>query len=168
MSISSVGSSPVLQWLQSYLSSGAGSSKGTPASCGCQPSGDMTSISTEAAQLNASHASQADDPSQAEGATRTPGYRRHHRHGEGGEGAFMDRLAQSIISDLQQATGTGTPSESGSSTPATTSSSDRGGSFVDKLAQSIANDLLSKYQQTTGGGNSSSSPNATSPVNVIA
>ena len=50
MSISSVGSSPVLQWLQRYLS-GAGASTGDQSCSGCQPSGDKASISNEAIQF---------------------------------------------------------------------------------------------------------------------
>lgn len=167
MSVSSVGSSPVFQWLQSYLAD-AGSSKGNSSSCSCQPAGDTTSISKEAAQLNADQASQALDPSQTESVAGTRGHHHHRRHGEGGEGSFMDRLAQSIISDLQQATETGTAGDAESSTPATPSSSATGGSFIDKLAQSIANDLLSKYHQDSGAGKPASPANATSQVNVIA
>lgn len=168
MSISSVGSSPVLQWLQSYLS-GAGSSKGSASSCGCQPSGDTASISQEAAQLNANQVSQVSDSSQPSGAVGTQGRHHHHHHrGEQDGGSFVDRLAESILSDLQQATENGGSPEAGSATPASVSSSATGDSFIDKLAQSIANDLLSKYQQATGASVSSSQPSATSQVNVIA
>ena len=66
MSVSSVGSSPVLQWLQSYLS-GVGASTRNQSSCGCQQPADRTSISKAAAQWNASQPSQAIDPAQTSG-----------------------------------------------------------------------------------------------------
>ena len=166
MSISSVGSSPVLQWLQSYLA-GGGSSKSTVSSCDCQASADTTSISKEATELSANQASQPVDPSQAEGVARGQGHHRHHRHEAGGEGSFMDRLAQSIITDLQQATGNSASTPAGSSNSDSDSSAASGGSFIDKLASEIAKDLLSKYQQVAGSSASSSSPTS-SQVNTIA
>lgn len=168
MSISSVGLSPVLQWLQSYLS-GAGASTGNQSSCGCQPSADTTSISKEAAQLNASQSSQATDPAQASGVNGPQGHPRHRHHGGGQDGhSFVDRLAQSIVSDLQQATGTDASTSSGSPTPGSASASATGGSFIDKLASEIANDLLAKYQQAAANGSSSSQTSSSSQVNTVA
>ncbi len=172
MSITSVASSPALQWVQNYLSA-AGASTGKQSSCGCQPSGDTTSISPEAAQLNASQTSQSADQSQTSGVSRSQGHHRHHHHQGGGQGgsSFVDQLAQSIVTDLQQATGSGATAGSGtSSTAAATSSttSAAGGSFIDKLASSIANDLLTAYQQATGSSATSSSANTTSQVSSVA
>ena len=167
MSISSVGASPMLQWLQSYLS-GASGTTGKSSSCGCQSSRDTASISQEATQLNASQPSQTLDPSQASGIKSTEGHHRHHHHGGSQDGeSFIDQLAHSVMTDLQQATGNGASNPAGASHSASESSSSSGESFVDKLASEIAKDLLSKYQQGTGSNNSSS-PATTSQVNTIA
>lgn len=168
MSVSGVGSSPVLQWLQNYVSS-AGSATGSQSSCGCQPVNDTTSISQEAVQLNANQASQASDPSQASGVNGSQGHRHHHRHhhggGQGGN-SFVDQLAQSIVTDLQNATGSGVASGSGSS-DATAQASANGGSFIDNLASAIANDLLAKYQQASGSAGTSSPSSTVNQVNAI-
>lgn len=55
MSVSAVGTSPMVQWLQNYLSA-AGSASGSQSSCatcGDQSTTDTTSISQEAKELNA-------------------------------------------------------------------------------------------------------------------
>jgi hypothetical protein len=169
MSVAGVASSPILQWLQNALSS-AGSAPGSPSSCGCQSSSsDTTSISQQAVQLNATQASQAPDPSQTSGVYGPQGHHHHHHHGGGqGGGSFMDQLAQSIITDLQKATGSGASVGSGSSTTGSTSSSTADGSFVDKLASKIANDLLAQYQQATGSTAPTSQSSTTNQVNVTA
>lgn len=167
MSISSVGSPPILQWLQSYLS-GANASTGKQSCGGCQASSDTASISQEAAALNASQPSQPSDPSQTSGINGTQGHHRHHHHGGGHDGpSFMDQLAHSIVSDLQQATGTGASSSAGAAPSDAGTSSTSGGSFIDKLASRIADDLLAKYQQATGA-TTSPSPATTSQVHTIA
>lgn len=150
MSVSGVGSSPVLRWLQNYLSS-AGSATGSPSSCGGpSSSNDTTSISQQAVQLNADQAPQATDPSQTSGLYGPQGHPHHHHGGGQGGGSFMDQLAQSIVTDLQKATGSGASAGSGSSTTGSASSSTTSGSFVAKLASEIANDVLAQYQQATG------------------
>lgn len=168
MSVSGVGSSPVLQWLQSYLSK-AGPATGSQSCCGCQSSSDTTSISQEAVQLNASQASQTPDLSQASGVNGAQGHHGHHHHHDGGQGgsSFIDQLAQSIIADLQSATGSGATSGAGSS-DATAQASTNGGSFLDKLASKIAEDLLAKYQQAGGPAGTSSQSSTGNQVNAIA
>lgn len=169
MSISGIGSSPALQWLQSYLSS-SGSATGSQSSCGCPPASDTASISQKAVQLNASQASQTSDPSQTSGVNGSQGHHHHHRHGGGqGGSSFMDQLAKSIVSDLQSATGNGDASGSvGSAAPA--QASGNGGSFIDQLASVIAGDLLAKYQQATGSAGAGTSPQSgtANQVNAIA
>ena len=173
MSIAGVGASPGLQWLQNYLSpSGTGS--GSQSSCGRQASTDMASISQQAMQLNASQGAQSPDASLTSGVTGTQGQQHHHHHhhhdksGSGGQ-SFVDTLAQAIVTDLQQATGSGTPTGSGSSTAEPASSSLSGGSFLDKLASAIANDFLTQYQQTTGSTPpSTAQASPSSQVNTVA
>ncbi len=169
MSVSGVGSSPVLQWLQNYLSS-AGSATGGQSSCGCQAPSDTTSISQQAIQLNASQASQSTDPSQTAGVNGSQGRHHHHHHHGGRQGgqSFVDQLAQSIVTDLQNASASGASAGSGSSTTGSSSSSGSGGSFIDKLASDIANDLLAQYQQATGTTTSTTPTSPTSQVNAIA
>ncbi|MGH7182486.1 MAG: hypothetical protein ACREJN_10965 [Nitrospiraceae bacterium] len=170
MSVAGVESSPILQWLQSTLSS-AGSATGSPSSCGCQSSPtDTTSISQQAVQLNANQASQVPDPSQTSGIYGPQGHHHHHRHhgGDQGGGSLMDQLAHSIVTDLQKATGSGASAGSGSSTTGTASSSTTGGSFIDKLANEIANDLLAQYQQATASTAPTSQSSSTNQVTVTA
>src|SRR5574340_299057 len=100
MSVSCIGSSSVLQWLQTYLSS-AGSATGSQSSCGCQSSSDTTSISQEAAQLNATQASQATDPSQTSGVNGSQGHHRHH-HQIGRDGNSLDRKSTRLNSSHQK------------------------------------------------------------------
>ena len=167
MSVAGIGSSPILQWLQTALSS-AGSATGSPPSCGCQSSStDTASISQQAVQLNANQTSQAADPSQTSGVYGPQGHhhRHHHRADGHGGGSSIDQLAQSIVTDLQKATGSGASVGSGSSTTGSASTSATGGSFIDKLASEIANDLLAQYQQATGLTSQSSTTNQ---VNVTA
>ena len=170
MSVSGVGSSPLLQWLQNYLSpaGSAANSSSSSASRGCQSTGDTTSISQQAVQLNATQAGQLTDPSQPSDVNGSQGHHHHHHHHGGGQGngqgngSFIDQLAQSIVTDLQQATASGASSES--STAGASGSTSTGGSFIDKLASTIANDLLAQYQQSTG---SASTP-STRQVNAVA
>jgi len=172
MSVSGVESSPVLQWLQTYLSRG-GSNTASPCSCpstGSQPSGDTASISQQALQLNALQTAQSTDPSQASGTTGAQGHHHRHHHHHGGQGngqqsgSFIDRLAQSIVTDLQQANGSETSSQSSTSA----GSSGNNGSFIDKLASAIANNLLAQYQQSTGSTTSTSPTGPTNQVNAVA
>jgi hypothetical protein len=170
MSVSSVGSSPALQWLQNYLSS-SGAATGTQPPCGCQSSRDSSSISQEAVQLNASQVSQATDPSQASAAGGSQGHHHHHHHGGGhGGGSFVDQLAQSLVTDLQQAIGSGDASGPGSLTTTTGSagSTATAGSFIDQLASQISKDLLARYQQASGSSASSSPTSVATQVNAIA
>jgi hypothetical protein len=165
MSVSGVESSPALQWLQNYLSS-VGSATGSQSYSGCQSSSDTTSISQEAVQLNASQASQTPDLSQTSGVNGPQGHRHHRHHGEGqGGNSFVQQLGQSIVTDLQKATGGGAASESGSSA-ATAQVSATSGSFIDKLASEIANDLLAKYQQASGLAGISSQSSTGNQVNA--
>ena len=168
MSVSSVGSPPVLQWLQSYISK-AGPATGNQSSCGCQPASDTTSISQDAVQLNASQALQTSDPSQTSGINGPQGHHGHHHHHGGGQGgsSFMDQLAQSIIADLQSATGSGATSGAGSSN-ATAQASANSGSFLDKLASKIAGDLLTTYQQASGAAGTSAQSSTGNQVNATA
>jgi len=169
MSVAGVGSSPILQWLQNALSS-TGSATGSPSSCGCQSSSnDTTSISQQAVQLNANQAPPATDPSQTSGLYGPQGHHHHHHHGgRQGGGSFMNQLAQSIVTDLQKATGSEAQAGSGSSTTGTSSSSTTGGSFIDKLASEIANDLLAQYQQANGSTAATSQSGSTNQVNATA
>lgn len=164
MSVSGVGSSPALQWLQDSLTSRAGSAAGGQSSCGAQSSPDTTSISQQALQLNAAQASQTVDPSQASGVAGAQGHHHHHHRHGGGQGAggqggnsFVDQLAQSIVTDLQKATGSDTASGSAATTA---QAGGNGGSFIDKLASAIANDLLAKYQASGSNGTIASTVNA--------
>jgi len=162
MSVSSIDSSPTLQWLQSYLS-GSGPATEKPLSCGAQFSSDTTSISQEAVQLNASQTLQAPDPSRASGVNGSQGHHHHHHYG-GGQGAnsFVQQLGQSIVADLQNATGGGVASGSEASA-ATAQTSANGGSFIDKLAGVIASDLV-----TSGSAGSSSQSSKGNQVNATA
>lgn len=166
MSVSGVGSSPVLQWLQSYLS-GSGPATGSQPSCGCPSSSDTTSISPEAVQLNASQALQVPDPSQTSGVNGSQGH--HHRHHGGGQGerSFVSQFAQSIVTDLQNGTSGGMASGSGSPN-ATAQASTNGDSFLDKLASKIAEDLLTKYQQASGPAGASTLSSTGNQVNATA
>jgi hypothetical protein len=166
MSVSGIGTSSVLQWFQNYLTS-AGSATGSQSSCGCQPSGDTTSISQQAVQLNASQASQPTDPAQTPGISGTQKHHHHrHHHGGGQDGhSFVDQLAQSIVSDLQNATGAG--ATSGAAAPSAQAGA-TGGSFIDKLASEITNDLLATYQQAGGSTGTPSQSGSVNQVNTIA
>lgn len=167
MSVSGVGTSPVLQWLQNYLAK-AGPATGNQASCGCQPASDTTSISQDAVQLNASQALQTSDPSRTSGVTGPQGHHGHHHHGGGqGGNSFMNQLAQSIITDLQGATGSGATSVAGSS-DATEQASANGGSFLDMLASKIAGNLLTMYQQAGGTAGTSPQSSTGNQVNATA
>jgi hypothetical protein len=79
----------------------------------------------------------------------------------------MDQLAQSIITDLQKATGSGATSGAGSS-DATAQASTNGGSFLDKLASKIAGDLLTTYQQAGGAAGTSAQSSTGNQVNATA
>lgn len=169
MSVSGVGSSPMVQWFQNNLS-GAGPATGSPSSSRCRSSSnDTTSISQQAVQLHANQASQAPDPSQTSGVYGPQGHHHHHHHGGGqGGSSFMDQLALSIVTDLQKATGNGASAGSGSSTTGSATSSATGGSFIDKLASKIANDLLAQYQQAIASTVPTSQSSTTNQVNVTA
>ncbi|MEO5954577.1 MAG: hypothetical protein ABIR36_02645 [Nitrospiraceae bacterium] len=79
----------------------------------------------------------------------------------------MDQLAQSITDDLQNATGGGAASGSGSS-GATAQASTNGSSFRDKLASKIAEDLLAKYQQAGGPAGTFAQSSKGNQVNATA
>ncbi len=170
MSISSINSSTVLQWLQSSLSM-AGLTVGnqsSSASCESQSGSNAISPFQQALQMLTSQTAQPTDPQQSLSVNGAQGTHHHHhyRHsgGEGnnqGNASFIDQLAQSIVSDLQQTDSTGTASTTNSSS----ASSGNGLSFIDGLASAIANDLLAKYQQTT---DSSPAPSPSTQVNAVA
>ncbi len=173
MSVSSVGTSPMLQWLQNYLSSAgsASSTQSSSPSCGTQSTSDMASISQQAVELNADSTEQGADPSQPPDPSTVRAHHAHHHHHHGdeqgqsqGDGSFIDQLAKSIVTNLQQATGSDTSSESNTSTDANGNED----SFLEKLATAISNDLLAKYQQSTGSESTTSSTGDTNQVNAIA
>src|SRR6185437_8922775 len=139
MSISSINSSPVLQWLQNSLSTagltvGNQSSRG---SCDSQSAGSAISLFQQALQVMTNQTALPTDASQSLNVNGTQGqhHHHHHRHSGGGSndlghGAFIDQSAQSILSDLQQT------DETGASSPTSSSSavSGDGVSFIDGLA----------------------------------
>src|SRR6185312_3174707 len=107
------------------------------------------------------------DPQQSLSASSAQETHHHHHHHSGGAGnnqgdeGFIDQLAQSLVSDLQQADGTGT-----SLTGDSSSASDGSGlSFLDGLVSAFANNSLTQYQQTTDSSHESSS---SSQVKAIA
>ncbi|MBX3235094.1 MAG: hypothetical protein KF814_02990 [Nitrospiraceae bacterium] len=160
MSISGIGSSSMVQWLQSYLSNPKTPGE-TQAACGCQHSSDSASISQDAIQQNANQALQSLDPSQASGASATQGHHHHrHHHGSGQqEGNFVSQLAQAIATDLQQASGNTTSADASVATGDTPAQpvNSTGDSFVTRLADLIAHDLLAQYQQQSQASTSASS-----------
>lgn len=96
-------------------------------------------------------------------------YHHHHDQGKGednnrGYGSFIDQLAHSIISDLQQDGSTGALSSPGFPSDPNAN----GGSSIEGFASVIANDLLTKYQPATGVGPASSLTSPTNQVNAIA
>ena len=155
MSISSINSSPVLQWLQNSLSTagltvGNQSSRG---SCDAQSASNAISLFQQAMQIMTNQTAPPADAAQSLNVNGTQGqhHHRHHRHSGGGSndlgnGSFIDQLAQSILSNLQQT------DETGASSPTSSSSAFNGNgvSFSDGLASAIANNLLS--QIPTGDG----------------
>lgn len=173
MSISGINSFSTLQWLQSSLSA-AGLTVGnqsSAASCGPQSGSDAISLFQQALQVIPNQTATPTDSQQSLSVNGTQGQHHHHHHHSGGErndqgnGAFIDQLAQLIVSDLQQTDGTGTAPTAGSSS-ASSASNGSGGSFIDGLASAIANNLA-HYQQAM---NSSPAPSSSpSPqVNAIA
>ena len=76
-------------------------------------------------------------------------------------------VAIEVIYDLQNATGGGAASGSGSS-GATAQASTNGSSFRDKLASKIAEDLLAKYQQAGGPAGTFAQSSKGNQVNAIA
>ncbi len=171
MSVSSVGTSPMLQWLQSYLSSAGSvsSNQSCNASCGAQSMSDTASISQQAVELNADQTEPLSDPSQLPDlSTLRAHHTHHHHHGDEqglnqDDGSFMDQLAKSIVPDLQQPAGSDASSESN----APTDSQGNEGSFLDRLAHAIANDLIAQYQQSPGSDSTRSSTGDTSQVNAV-
>jgi hypothetical protein len=162
----------MLQWLQNYLSS-AGSAGGSPSSSApssTQSTTDTASISQQAVQLNADSTESVPDPSQLPDLSQLRAHHPHHHHhgGEHGQsqegGSFIDQLAKSIVTNLQQATGSDASSQSNPSTE----SNGNDDSFLEKLATAISNDLLAKYQQSTGSESTASSTGDTNQVSAIA
>lgn len=164
MSISNISSSPILQWFQQSLST-AGLTVGNQsanASHDAQSGTHTISPFQQALQMLTSQTAQPTDPQQSLSASGAQGQHHHHHHHSGGEskdqgkGSFIDQLAQSIMSDLQQ---TDSPGASSTADPSSASNGS-GLSFLDGLASAIANNLITKYQQAT---ESSQAPLSTSP-----
>lgn len=168
MSVSGVGTSPLLQWLQHAHSQTGSAAKGRSC-CGGESSSDTTSISQEAIQLNAIRTPQSADRPQASEIRGAQGHHGHHQHQDGkqDERSFIDRLVQSISTDLRSATGSDTASGAGSS-DAIVRASTIGGSFLDKLASKIAEDLLATYRQAGGAAGTASQSSIGSRVNATA
>ena len=173
MSISNINSSPVLQWLQQSLSM-AGLTVGNQSSrtsTDAQSGSNAISSFQQALQMLTSLTAQPTDAQQslsANGAQAT--HHRHHHHYSGGDGhdpgngSFVDQLAQSILSDLQQTDDTGGSSSTSSSSAPT----DSGASFIDGLASAIANNVLAQYHQATDVSQAPSSISSPSQVSAVA
>ena len=169
MSISNINSSPVFQWFQQSLST-AGLTVGNQSSSASNDtqSGTNTILPfQQALQMLTSQTAQPTDPQQLLNVNGTQGqHHHHHHHHSGGEskdhgnGSFIDQLAQSILSDLQQTDDTGASSATSSSSAPNGS----GESFIDGLAGAIANNLPAKYHQAT---DSSQAPLSTSPPTQV-
>ena len=173
MSISNITSSPVLQWLQQSLST-AGLTVGNQSS---RASNDVQSGSyaissfQQTLQMLTSLTAQPTDAQQSLSANGAQGtHHRHHHHHSGGEehdrgnGSFIDQLAQSILSDLQQTDDTG----ASSTTSPSSASNGSGASFIDGFANAIANNLLAKYHQAIDSGQAPSSASPPSQVSAVA
>lgn len=168
MSISSINSSTLFQWLQGSLSA-AGLTVGNQSS---SPSNDAQSGSNtilpfqQALQTLTSQTAQPAAPQQSfstNGAQETHHHPRHHSGGEGNQGneGFIDQLAQSIVNDLQQIDGAGDSSTASSSNDSTSNDM----SFLDGLTSALANNSLTQYRQAT---DASPAPSPSSQVNAIA
>lgn len=168
MAVSTINSSPILQWLQQSLSA-TGLSGNSPSShvpCGSASGDAAISVFQKALQMMANQTTQPTDASQALNVYGTQGQHPHHHHrhstgsnDHGGE-SFIDQLAQSLPSDLQQVDESGISSPTGS--PNTPNGSDT--SFIDGLASAIANHVFTQYHQAS---DASQTPNPTT-VNAIA
>jgi len=162
----------MLQWLQNYLSSAgsAGSCQSASTSCDTPSTSDTASISQQAVQMNADPTEQGPDSSQLPDLSTLRAHHSHHHHHDGEQGqsqedgSFIDQLAKSIVTNLQQGTGSDGSSELNTSTD----SNENKDSLVEKLATAISNDLLAKYQQATGSQSTTSSTGDTNQVNAIA
>lgn len=172
MSISDITPAPVLQWLQNSLS-GAGLTVGNPSSSTSgefQPGSDSISPFQQALQMLTNQTAPPTDSPSSLSTNGAQGTHHHHHHHGGGEGnnqgteAFINQLAQSIITDLQQTDGTDTAPDPSSSS----ASSISGMSSIDGLESAIANSLLTQYQQATNSSPTPSSTNSSTPVNAIA
>lgn len=140
MSVSGIGSSHALEWLQGYLSK-AGSAAGSQPAAMSHPSNDRASISREAKLLNG-QGSQAADPLQVSGVKGVQG--RHHRQCGS---AFGDQLAHSIMAELTGAAGGGAASRTAE---ATAQAGANGGSLIDQLASQLVKNVQTKYQPVSG------------------
>jgi len=161
MSISSINSSPVLQWLQNSLST-AGLTVGnqpSPGSCDSRSAGSVISLFQQALQVMTDQTAPPTDASQSLNVNGTQGqhHHHHHRHSGGGSndlgnGSFIDQLTQLILRDLQQT------DETGASSPPSSSGalSSNGVPFIGGLASAIANNLSANYQQATDSSQASS------------
>jgi hypothetical protein len=173
MSISSITSSPVLQWLQQSLST-AGLTVGNQssrASTDAQSGSDAISSFQQALQMLTSLTAPSTDAQQSLSANGAQGmHHRHHHHYNGGEehdrgnGPFIDQLAQSILSDLQQTDDTG----GSSATSSSSASTDSDASFIDGFASAIANNVLAQYHQATDSSQAPSSISSPSQVSAVA
>ena len=169
MSISNINSSPVLQWFQQSLST-AGltvDNQSSSASNDTQSGTNTISPFQQALQMLTSQTAQPTDPQQSLNVNGTQGqhHHRHHHHSGGeskdqGNGSFINQLAQSMLSDLQQTDDTGASSATSSSSAPNGS----GESFIDGLAGAIANNLPAKYHQAT---DSSQAPLSTRPSTQV-
>jgi len=114
-----------------------------------------------------SQTAQPTDPQQSLNVNGTQGQHHHHHHHHSGgkskdqgNGSFIDQLAQSILSDLQQTDDTG----ASSATSSASAPNGSGESFIDGLASAIVNNLPAKYHQAT---DSSQAPLSTSPPTQV-
>jgi len=146
MSISAIGSSPTIQWIQQLLMSGAQSALPQSRSSSTSATSDSMSISQEAIQLNATQSTQAQGTDQS---TIRGAHHGHHRHGGGQDGQSpLSQLAQDIVNDLQEAGTNGAATNMGN-TLTSGASGTNGGSFIQQLANQITANLLAAYGQPT-------------------
>lgn len=154
MSVSNISSTPVFQWLQQSLSA-TGLTVGNQSfrgSCDSQSASDVGSLFQQTLQMMTNQTAPPTDAPQSLTVNGTQGQHHHHHHRHSGEnndpgnGSFIDQLAQSILSDLQQG------NEPAASSPSASNGS--GESFIDGFGSAIAN-VLAQYHQATDSSQTS-------------